>query len=50
MVVMEELLNSRLENERAVIIEAITKIVHEQMHRNTTMRGAARGALWCWCH
>jgi hypothetical protein len=34
MVATEELLNSRLEKERAVIIEAVTKVVHEQMRRD----------------
>ena len=42
MVVTEELLNSRLEKERAVIIEAVTKVVHEQMHRDG---GEARNML-----
>jgi hypothetical protein len=33
MVVTEELLNSRLEKERAFILEAVTDVVHEVLYR-----------------
>jgi hypothetical protein len=34
MVVTEELLNSRLEKERAFLLEAVTDVVHEVLYRN----------------
>jgi hypothetical protein len=34
MVVTEELLNSRLEKERAFILEAVTDVVHEVLYRD----------------
>jgi hypothetical protein len=36
MVVTEELLNSRLEKERAFIIDAVTKVVREQLYRDNS--------------